>query len=325
MALTEVGIRKAKPQEKAYMMSDGAGLYLSITPSGGKLWRWGYRFDRREKLMALGKYPDTLKQIQFEVSELVLSDPSIVLVSSGGPLVSPPPPTTSDQAWNLIQKDFTLRLSLAVEDMHAQLKKDISELEVETHKRGNAAYYVPARIELEIKRLDSCAEWYYGICREIWRIQGRQESRVFYRAVFEHCLTPMFAVSSSTTANELQMRDVRIGRRGASVAGLAEMSRQVQRLAARWNTKLEIAARDHEHRQQIARQYAPHQPRQVTIHPDKPVATANRYKPSQSRREARRQERKLDTSAGNKSFSLLNERIRRNRTRGLREKLLLAN
>jgi integrase len=58
MALTEIGIRKAKPKEKAFMMSDRAGLYLSITPSGGKLWRWGYTFDRREKLMALGKYPD---------------------------------------------------------------------------------------------------------------------------------------------------------------------------------------------------------------------------------------------------------------------------
>jgi integrase len=44
-------------------MSDGGGLFLWITPAGGKLWRWKYRFDGKEKLMAFGKYPDvTLKR-----------------------------------------------------------------------------------------------------------------------------------------------------------------------------------------------------------------------------------------------------------------------
>jgi hypothetical protein len=37
MALTEIEIRKAKPTEKAYRISDGGGLYLRVTPSGGKL------------------------------------------------------------------------------------------------------------------------------------------------------------------------------------------------------------------------------------------------------------------------------------------------
>src|SRR5207302_5264276 len=57
MALTDTQIKKAKPKEKAYRMSDSGGMYLWVTPSGGKLWRWGYRFDGKEKLMALGKYP----------------------------------------------------------------------------------------------------------------------------------------------------------------------------------------------------------------------------------------------------------------------------
>ncbi|WP_420237363.1 integrase arm-type DNA-binding domain-containing protein [Telmatobacter bradus] len=58
MALTDTQIRKAKQSDKPYRMSDGGGLYLQIVPSGGKLWRWKYRFDGKEKLMALGKYPD---------------------------------------------------------------------------------------------------------------------------------------------------------------------------------------------------------------------------------------------------------------------------
>jgi integrase len=58
MALADTGIKKAKPQQRPYSMSDGGGLYLWITPAGGKLWRWSYRYEGREKLMSLGKYPD---------------------------------------------------------------------------------------------------------------------------------------------------------------------------------------------------------------------------------------------------------------------------
>jgi len=50
-------IKAAKPREQAYSLSDGGGLYLWITPAGGKLWRWSYRFEGKEKLMTLGAYP----------------------------------------------------------------------------------------------------------------------------------------------------------------------------------------------------------------------------------------------------------------------------
>ena len=36
----------------AYKLSDSGGLYLAVMPQGGKLWRWKYRFDGKEKLMA---------------------------------------------------------------------------------------------------------------------------------------------------------------------------------------------------------------------------------------------------------------------------------
>jgi len=58
MALTDTQIRKAKVIDKAYRMGDVGGLYLLITPAGGKLWRWKYRHDKEEKLMSFGKYPD---------------------------------------------------------------------------------------------------------------------------------------------------------------------------------------------------------------------------------------------------------------------------
>ncbi|MDR7095645.1 tyrosine-type recombinase/integrase [Hydrogenophaga laconesensis] len=58
MALTDTAVRISKPKETLYKLSDGRGLQLHVTPSGSKLWRWAYRFDGKQKLMALGTYPD---------------------------------------------------------------------------------------------------------------------------------------------------------------------------------------------------------------------------------------------------------------------------
>lgn len=57
MALTDVAIRNAKPRSKPYKMGDAFGLFVLIQPSGGKLWRFKYRFDGREKKLAIGTYP----------------------------------------------------------------------------------------------------------------------------------------------------------------------------------------------------------------------------------------------------------------------------
>jgi hypothetical protein len=57
MALTDTRVRTAKPQQKPYKLGDTEGLFLFITPAGGKLWRLKYRFAGKEKLLALGKYP----------------------------------------------------------------------------------------------------------------------------------------------------------------------------------------------------------------------------------------------------------------------------
>jgi len=58
MALTDTIIRTAKPREKPYKMADEKGMFLYITPKGGKLWRLKYRFNGKEKLFSLGAYPD---------------------------------------------------------------------------------------------------------------------------------------------------------------------------------------------------------------------------------------------------------------------------
>ena len=59
MPLTDAAIRTAKPEAKPRRLFDEKGLYLELTPAGGKLWRLKYRFEGKEKRLALGAYPDT--------------------------------------------------------------------------------------------------------------------------------------------------------------------------------------------------------------------------------------------------------------------------
>ena len=44
MALTDLAVKKAKPTEKAYKLSDSAGMFILVSPSGAKLWRLKYRY-----------------------------------------------------------------------------------------------------------------------------------------------------------------------------------------------------------------------------------------------------------------------------------------
>lgn len=55
--LTDTKIRATKPRPKAYKLTDNNRLFLFVSPTGGKLWRWSYRFDGKQKVMSFGPWP----------------------------------------------------------------------------------------------------------------------------------------------------------------------------------------------------------------------------------------------------------------------------
>src|SRR6202043_3670386 len=55
--LTEAEIKAIKPLRYSRKVSDGGGLYLLVTPKGGRWWRYAYRFAQKHKALALGTYP----------------------------------------------------------------------------------------------------------------------------------------------------------------------------------------------------------------------------------------------------------------------------
>ena len=58
MPMTDAKARNAKPKDKQFKLFDTDGLFLLVSPAGGKWWRFKYRFGGKEKLLSLGTYPE---------------------------------------------------------------------------------------------------------------------------------------------------------------------------------------------------------------------------------------------------------------------------
>ena len=58
MKLTDIACRNARPGERPQKLFDGDGLYLRVSPTGHRSWRFKYYFQGREKLLSFGKYPE---------------------------------------------------------------------------------------------------------------------------------------------------------------------------------------------------------------------------------------------------------------------------
>lgn len=65
MPLTDQKIRSLKPKTRSYKCADERGLYVEVTPTGGKWWRFKYRFAGKEKRISVGTYPDILTCYRF--------------------------------------------------------------------------------------------------------------------------------------------------------------------------------------------------------------------------------------------------------------------
>lgn len=58
MSMTDIQIRKLAPREKQYTVTDKNGLFLIVTPNGGKWWRVRYRYGGKKCVIACGVYPE---------------------------------------------------------------------------------------------------------------------------------------------------------------------------------------------------------------------------------------------------------------------------
>tara|TARA_R110000822_G_scaffold49736_3_gene130483 strand:+ start:4128 stop:5348 length:1221 start_codon:yes stop_codon:yes gene_type:complete len=74
MPLTDTAARNAKPESKPRKLSDEKGLFLLVSPNGGKWWRLKYRIGGKEKLLSLGTYPDVSLKAARDARDLARKD-----------------------------------------------------------------------------------------------------------------------------------------------------------------------------------------------------------------------------------------------------------
>ena len=184
--------------------------------------------------------------------------------------------SSAAQAWDIMRDDVTLRQSLMTPGFNEQRQKDLLGLNHEAQQRGNAGYYLPARIELEIRDTNERAQALYDACCEVWEIHGLQRTRVFYRAVFDNCLQTLFGTRRVVVTSELEQRDQVMRRPGDSSGAQGSLARRMDQLRATWSQKMEKEARDSDTRERVARERA------AQLGGAEQRFTRNEYKPQAS-------------------------------------------
>lgn len=81
MKLNARQVETAKPKDKAYKLADGGGLYLLVNTNGSRYWRLKYRFAGKEKLLALGVYPD----VSLAVARVKRDEAKKIVAGGGDP------------------------------------------------------------------------------------------------------------------------------------------------------------------------------------------------------------------------------------------------
>lgn len=112
MALSDVKVRSAKPEAKAYKLTDGEGMVLLVHPNGSKYWRLRYRFGGKEKMLALGKYP-----------EVSLADARARRDEARKLLANSVDPSENKKAVKVEQEQEAITFEVVARDWHASNQK----------------------------------------------------------------------------------------------------------------------------------------------------------------------------------------------------------
>lgn len=75
MPLTAIAIKNTKSKGKIYRLFDGGGMYLEVSPKGGKWWQLKYRINGKEKRVSLGVYPETTLETKADNGILTVTIP----------------------------------------------------------------------------------------------------------------------------------------------------------------------------------------------------------------------------------------------------------
>jgi hypothetical protein len=143
-------------------------------------------------------------------------------------------------------EDLDRRLiSPKINELAAEMQRRSAEAEgaigFKTAQSGNSAGYLPRLFDFHEKLVDEWAERLYAAHCETWSQQNRTISPEFIRAVRDRPVAQLIAARKSSLQTQVCLRGMRIGEQPNATA-LEEWDRRIDRLATRWNSKLEADA-----------------------------------------------------------------------------------
>ncbi len=153
MPLTALGVKNAKPLAKPYKLADEKGLYLLVTPSGSKLWRFDYRYENKRKTLALGKWDD----VELGQARIQRDAARKTLAEGYDPGVAPTPETARVQnAFETIGRDWHASAKGAWTPRYAKLVLGRLEADIFPHLgRDDVDSIEPPRLLEVIRKIEA--------------------------------------------------------------------------------------------------------------------------------------------------------------------------
>jgi integrase len=145
MALTDLEIKRAKTKDKPYKLSDGGNMYLWVTPAGGKLWRWAFRYEGKAKLMTFGRYAD----VPLALARERLAEARKLLATGINPMEQRKAQKTADQVAS--ENSFASVATRWLEHW----KDDKSARHVDSTRRRLASNILPSLGSLQIAEIEA--------------------------------------------------------------------------------------------------------------------------------------------------------------------------
>jgi integrase len=148
MSLTELAVRKALPREKAYKLADSRGLFLFVSTTGARSWRFKFRFEGKERLLTFGLYPE----VKLAEARQRTDDARTAMRSGLNPSAKAKQPT-DHVSFEMVARDWFKRKSGQWAPQHAL--DVIGSLEKDVFKAigGTAINAIPVRDVLAVLRV----------------------------------------------------------------------------------------------------------------------------------------------------------------------------
>lgn len=166
---------------------------------------------------------------------------------------------TEEVAWKQIDHELvTLKLNDVAMNLHRETEKKRNDIRRRNLTNENAATIPLELIELELRQMKQWVFNLYSLYKEVWKIQGKEETPQFIRAVYRKAILPLIKSRTACSRDFLTRRATRTSlSRTVLAPQLLELGREAERLRSEWRRKTEIEARQLAHSAQQTAQETP--------------------------------------------------------------------